>query len=194
MTEVALDPVTFPATIASADKALLPLGALMLAASMGSWAQAPAASEATLNTVTVRESAEIQSKDTLRVQQTTVGKGKQDIKDIPQSVTVFTERLMADRNQDDFREVLRTTAGVTFQSGETGEEDVRLRGFSLGQAGDIYVDGMKDAPLYERDTFNNDRVEVLKGSASMLFGKGSTGGVVNQVNKAPLLLDQHEAS
>ncbi|MCT9812801.1 TonB-dependent siderophore receptor [Acidovorax sp. Be4] len=166
----------------------------MLAASVSSWAQAPVAPEATMGTVTVREAAEVQSKDTLRVKQTTVGKGKQDIKDIPQSVTVFTERLMTDRNQDDLREVLRTTAGVTFQAGETGEEDVRLRGFSLGQAGDIYVDGMKDAPLYERDTFNNDRVEVLKGSASMLFGKGSTGGVVNQVNKAPLLIDQHEAS
>lgn len=176
------------------DKALLPLGALMLAASVGSWAQAPAAPEATMGTVTVREAAEVQSKDTLLIKQTTVGKGKQDIKDIPQSVTVFTERLMADRNQDDFREVLRTTAGVTFQAGETGEEDVRLRGFSLAQAGDIYIDGMKDAPLYERDTFNNDRIEVLKGSASMLFGKGSTGGVVNQVNKAPLLIDQHEVS
>jgi catecholate siderophore receptor len=176
---------------------MLPLGALMLAASVGSWAQsAPAATPATatLSTVTVKESAEIQSKDTLRVKTTTVGKGKQDIRDIPQSVTVFTEKLMNDRNQDDFRDVLRTTAGVTFQAGETGEEDVRLRGFSLGQAGDIYTDGMKDAPLYERDTFNLDRVEVLKGSASMLFGKGSTGGIVNQVNKAPLLIDQHEAS
>lgn len=177
----------------AADKALVPLGALMLAASMGSWAQT-AETAATLSTVTVKDTAEIQSKDTVRVKKTTVGKGKQDIRDIPQSVTVFTEKLMADRNQDDFREVLRTTAGVTFQAGETGEEDVRLRGFSLGQAGDIYTDGMKDAPLYERDTFNLDRVEVLKGSASMLFGKGSTGGVVNQVNKAPLPIDQHEVS
>ena len=166
----------------------------MLAASVGSWAQTSDAPSATLSTVTVREKAQIQSKDTLQAQQTTIGKGNQALRDIPQSVTVFTERLMADRNQDDFREVLRTTSGVTFQAGETGEEDVRLRGFSLGQAGDIYIDGMKDAPLYERDTFNNDRVEVLKGSASMLFGKGSTGGVVNQVNKAPLLIDQHEAA
>ena len=181
-----------PATSVADSKALLPLGALMLAASVSSWAQN--APEATLGTVTVKESAEIQSKDTLLIKKTTVGKGKQDIKDIPQSVTIFTEKLMADRNQDDLREVLRTTAGVTFQAGETGEEDVRLRGFSLGQAGDIYNDGMKDAPLIERDTFNNDRVEVLKGSASMLFGKGSTGGVVNQVNKAPLLIDQHEAA
>ena len=185
---------TTPAVNASSDKALLPLGALMLAASVGSWAQTSDAPSATLSTVTVREKTQIQSKDTLQVQQTTIGKGNQALRDIPQSVTVFTERLMADRNQDDFREVLRTTSGVTFQAGETGEEDVRLRGFSLGQAGDIYIDGMKDAPLYERDTFNNDRVEVLKGSASMLFGKGSTGGVVNQVNKAPVLIDQHEAA
>ena len=177
----------------SSDKALLPLGALMLAASMGALAQT-STSESTLSTVTVKEAAEVQGKDTLLLKKTTVGKGKQDIRDIPQSVTVFTEKLMTDRNQDDFREVLRTTAGVTFLAGETGEEDVRLRGFSLGQAGDIYVDGMKDAPLIERDTFNNDRVEVLKGSASMLFGKGSTGGVVNQVNKSPLLIDQHEAA
>ncbi|WP_037473262.1 TonB-dependent receptor [Simplicispira psychrophila] len=165
----------------------------MLAASVGSWAQSTPTAP-TLSTVTVKESAEVQSKDTLRVKKTTVGKSNQDIRNIPQSVTVFTEKLMNDRNQDDFRDVLRTTAGVTFQAGETGEEDVRLRGFSLGQAGDIYTDGMKDAPLYERDTFNLDRVEVLKGSASMLFGKGSTGGVVNQVNKAPLLIDQHEIS
>ncbi|WP_226449675.1 TonB-dependent receptor [Acidovorax radicis] len=177
----------------SSDVALLPLGALMLAASMGAMAQT-SPPETTLSTVTVKEAADVQGKDTLLIKKTTVGKGKQDIKDIPQSVTVFTEKLMADRNQDDFRDVLRTTAGVTFQAGETGEEDVRLRGFSLGQAGDIYIDGMKDAPLIERDTFNNDRVEVLKGSASMLFGKGSTGGVVNQVNKAPLLIDQHEVS
>ena len=176
----------------SSDTALLPLGALMLAASMGAMAQTSPA-ETALPTVTVKEAAEVQGKDTLLLKQTTVGKGKQDIKDIPQSVTVFTEKLMNDRNQDDFREVLRTTAGVTFQSGETGEEDVRMRGFSLGLAGDIYVDGMKDAPLIERDTFNNDRIEVLKGSASMLFGKGSTGGIVNQVNKYPLLIDQHEA-
>ena len=81
---------------------------------------------------------------TLRATTTSIGKGTQEILDIPQSVTVQTERLMDDRNLDDFREVLKNTAGVTFQAGETGEEDVRLRGFSLGQAGDIYTDGLRD--------------------------------------------------
>jgi catecholate siderophore receptor len=176
----------------------LPLGALMLAASVSATAQnvaqAPASSEQVMPTVQVQGQRETQSKDSLRTTTTGIGKGNQELRDIPQSVTVMTERLIDDRNLDDFREVLRTTAGVTFQAGETGEEDVRLRGFSLGQAGDIYTDGLRDGALYERDTFNNDRIEVLKGSASMLFGKGSTGGIVNQVSKMPFLYNQHEAT
>jgi catecholate siderophore receptor len=167
---------------------------MMLAASLGSWAQpAPPGGSTTLPTVTVTGTIETPpEKDDLRVRSTTIGKGTQELRDIPQTVTVQTERLIDDRNLDDLREVLRTTSGVTFQAGETGEEDVRMRGFSLQQAGDIHSDGLRDAPLYERDTFNNDRVEVLKGSASMLFGKGSTGGIVNQVSKQPFLMTQHE--
>ncbi len=183
-------PAAFSPKSAS-ENALLPLGALLLAASVSGWSQTTPAAD-TLSTITVKEQA--QGKTTLRATQTNIGKGTQALRDIPQSVTVMTERLIDDRNLDDFRELLRTTAGVTFQAGETGEEDVRLRGFSLGQAGDIYTDGIRDGALYERDTFNNDRVEVLKGSASMLFGKGSTGGIVNQVNKEPFLMDQHEAT
>lgn len=175
---------------------LLPLAAMMLAGSLGTTAQvlAQEAPEKTLKTVTVRDTQEsaTAAKDKLLVTRTGIAKGNQALKDIPQTMTVMTEKLMDERNLDDFREVLKTTAGVTFMAGETGEEDVRMRGFSLGQAGDIYVDGLRDAPLIERDTFNLDRVEVLKGSASMLFGKGSTGGVVNQVNKQPFLMDQNE--
>lgn len=172
---------------------MLPLGAMLLAGSLSAMAQTTPSD--TLPTVTVREQADVpQTKNSFRTTESGIGKGNQALRDIPQSVTVMTERLIDDRNLDGFRDVLRTTAGVTFQAGETGEEDVRLRGFSLGQAGDIYTDGIRDGALYERDTFNNDRVEVLKGSASMLFGKGSTGGVVNQVSKQPFLLDQHEVT
>ena len=182
----------------AAIAALAPLGAL--AAGFGlagaALAQTPAAEEpkqgGALPVITVRGTSETESKESYRAKRSGIGKGDQALRDIPQSVTVVTERLMDDRNLDDFREVLRTTAGVTFQAGETGEEDVRLRGFSLFQAGDIYVDGLRDPALQERDTFNHDRVEVLKGSASMLFGRGSTGGVVNQVSKQPFLMTQHE--
>ncbi len=178
---------------------MLPLAAMMLAGSIGAAAPAlaqDATTEKTLKTVTVKDTAEspTAAKESLLVKKTGIAKGNQEIKDIPQTVTVLTEKLMSDQNMDDFRKVLKATAGVTFLAGETGEEDVRMRGFSLQQAGDIYVDGLRDAPLIERDTFNLDRVEVLKGSASMLFGKGSTGGVVNQVNKQPFLMDQNEVN
>ena len=188
-------PLTTPHT-SSAQPAALPLGALLLAGSMSAMAQAPSAPAAgTLGTVTVTgqaEPAEIKSKSTLRATESRIGKGQQALRDMPQNVTVMTEQLLDDRNLDNFRDVLKATAGVTFLAGETGEEDVRLRGFSLGQAGDVYRDGLREGQLISRDTFATDRVEVLKGSASMLFGKGSTGGVVNQVTKQPFLMDRYE--
>lgn len=178
---------------------LMTIAALIMAGSLSISTQAAESDSEenkTLKTVTVKDTLDsaTASKENLLVKKTGITKGQQDLKDIPQTVTVMTEKLMDDRNMDDFREVMKSTAGVTFQAGETGEEDVRMRGFSLAQAGDIYVDGMRDAPLIERDMFNVDRVEVLKGSASMLFGKGSTGGVVNQVSKQPFLMDQSEAN
>ena len=51
---------------------------------------------------------------------------------------------------------------------------------------------MRDPAFYERDIFNYDRIELLRGSASMLFGRGSTGGVVNQVSKQPFLTTRSE--
>lgn len=177
---------------------LLPLAAVLLSGALGTphTAQAQTPIDTTLPGLTVRDvqDSATAAKERLLVHTTGMARGQQALRDIPQTVTVMTEKLMDERNLDDFREVLKTTAGVTFMAGETGEEDVRMRGFSLGQAGDIFVDGLRDAPLIERDTFNLDRAEVLKGSASMLFGKGSTGGVVNQVNKQPFLMDQNEAN
>ena len=175
---------------------LLPLGALLLAASAGSWAQGAASPEAaSLSTVTVKDKAEVpEGRDSLRTRETRIGRGTQDVRDVPQSLTVVTEKLIDDRNLDTLKDVLRNTAGVTFQAGEGGEEDVRLRGFSLAGTGDIFLDGLRDPAFYDRDTFNQDRVEVMRGSASMLFGRGSTGGAVNQVSKVPRLVEEHEVS
>lgn len=178
--------------------ALLPLGALLLAATGGALAQTAGtetAANRTLATVEVKEKAEeAQGKDSLKATRTTIGRGTQELRDIPQSVTVVTERLIDDRNLDTLKDALKNTAGISFQAAEGGEEDIRLRGFSLQSTGDIFIDGMRDPAFYERDTFNYDRLEVLRGSASMLFGRGSTGGAVNQVNKQPLLLTQGEVS
>lgn len=153
-----------------------------------------AAADTELPTVRVEANAEQSAKESYQATSTKIGKGKQDLRDVPQSVTVVTERLIDDRNLDTMKDVLHNTAGVSFLAAEGGEEDIRLRGFSLQATGDIFVDGMRDPAFYERDTFNYDRLEVLRGSASMLFGRGSTGGVVNQVNKEPFLMNQHEVT
>ena len=173
---------------------LLPLGALLLAGSLSAMAQS-ADAHRTLKAVVVKEKAEApEGKDALRATETTIGKGKQQLRDIPQSVTVVTEKLIVDRNLDTVKEALKNTSGISFLAAEGGEEDIRLRGLSLQATGDIFIDGMRDPAFYERDTFNLDRLEVLRGSASMLFGRGSTGGAVNQVSKQPRAIDEHDVS
>lgn len=176
--------------------ALLPLGALLLATSTGAIAQTASTEttpQRTLATVEVKEKAEeAQGKDTLKATRTTIGRGTQELRDIPQSVTVVTERLIDDRNLDTVKEALKNTAGVSFLAAEGGEEDIRLRGFAVQGTGDMFVNGLRDPAIYDRDTFALDRLEVLRGSASMLFGRGSTGGAINQVTKVPGLLDESQ--
>ncbi len=148
-----------------------------------------------LKPVLVQDQAEAQlGKDSVRTVNTTSAKGNQPLRDIPQSITVVTEKLMNDRHLDTVREALNNTAGVTFLAAEGGEEDIRLRGFSLATTGDIFLDGMRDAAFYDRDTFNLDRLDLLRGSASMLFGRGSTGGVANQVSKTPHLVEDRSVT
>lgn len=167
----------------------------LLVVPIASLATLPAvAAETTLPAVTVEVETEKTSKETYQATTTRIGKSNQELRDIPQSVTVVTERLIDDRNLDTLKDTLHNTAGISFQAAEGQEEDIRLRGFSLQGSGDIFIDGMRDPAFYERDTFNYDRLEVLRGSASMLFGRGSTGGAVNQVNKEPFLMNQHEVA
>lgn len=174
---------------------LLPLGALLLAGSVSAMAQTsvPRGEEKSLPNVAVKAKAEApEGKDSVRATETSIGKGKQALRDIPQSLTVVTEKLIDDRNYDTLKDVLRNAGGISFLAAEGGEEDVRLRGFSLQGTGDVFVDGMRDPAFYERDTFNLDRVEILRGSASMLFGRGSTGGAVNMVNKVPRVIRENQ--
>ena len=147
-----------------------------------------------MSAIQVAGEIEDSSKESLRTTTTSIGKGVQALRDIPQSVTVVTEKLLDDRNLTTLKESLKQTGGVTFLAAEGGEEDIRLRGFSLQGSGDIFIDGMRDPAFYDRDSFNWDRLELLRGSASMLFGRGSTGGAVNQVTKQPSLRNFREIS
>ena len=182
-------------------KPLLPLGALAAGFGLASAAlaqtapapvPAPAKEETVMPTVRARASAEKQGKDDYQATETRIGKGKQEIRDIPQSLTVITEKVMDDRNFSNVKEVLKNTAGISFQAAEGGEEDIKVHGISLQSTGDIFIDGMRDPAFYDRDTFFLDKIELLRGSASLLFGRGSTGGAVNQVTKQAQLADQNQ--
>ncbi|MFT4991669.1 MAG: catecholate siderophore receptor [Polaromonas sp.] len=185
---------------AASEKALLPLGALMLAMSVSSWAQStlPDTEAAKLEGKTlapvVVTGARERDQQTYQSGITSSGKVPVLAKDIPQSLTVVNEKLLHDQGKDSFKSALENVIGITFEAGEGGRvgDNIRLRGFSA--AGDIYQDGMRDIAQYNRDTFNVDRIEVLRGAASMLFGRGSTGGIINQVSKQPRLITEHEVS
>lgn len=169
-----------------------------LALSMSShsvWAQeaSTTVSDDTLPTLVV-DSEQTREQKGLKPQKTRVGKTAQEVKDIPQAVTVITEQLIHDKNADSLKEALRNVAGVTFNAGEGGRigDNITIRGYSA--VGDLYLDNMRDAAQYNRETFNLEQIDVLKGSSSMLFGRGSTGGVINQVSKIAKPVDAYEAN
>ena len=176
---------------------MLPLGAMLFAGMIGTThAQtAPGTpgpeNETTLPKITVKDKKDRESKS-YQTEKSRIGKVNQDVKDIPQSITIVPEKLIHDRQADTFKEALRNVAGLTFNAGEGGRigDNITIRGYSA--VGDLYLDGMRDVAQYNRETFNLEQIEVLKGSASMLYGRGSTGGLINQVSKSPLFYDKNE--
>ncbi len=151
--------------------------------------QAAIGDATTLPTITVRDTAE---QDGYRATTTRVGKVLQDPHDIPQAITTITNTLMEDQQVGSLREALRNVSGLTFNAAEGGRsgDNMNLRGFYT--FGDLYLDGIRDTAQYNRETFNLEQVDVLRGSASMLFGRGQAGGVINQVSKTPGLVDRNK--
>lgn len=117
-----------------------------------------------------------------------------ELRDTPQSVTVINQAVLDDQAATSLVEALRNVPGITLSAGEGGNigDNINLRGFSART--DLFLDGFRDRGQYSRDVFALDAVEVLKGPSSMLFGRGSTGGVINQVSKRPDLKDRSEVS
>ena len=96
------------------------------------------------------------------------------LRDVPQAITVVTEKQMHDQGVQGMADAVRYVPGINTTQGEGNRDGLVFRGNS--STADFFVDGMRDPAFYERDTFNLDRVELLRGPASMLFGRGSTAG------------------
>ncbi|WP_322054618.1 TonB-dependent receptor [Paraburkholderia bannensis] len=119
-----------------------------------------------------------------QAEKSTVGaKTPTALRDIPQTVTVINKALIQSQGATSFQDALRNAPGITIGGAEGGQigNNINLRGFTAQN--DIYLDGFRDRNQYYRDTFDLESIEVLYGPSSMLFGRGSTGGVINQVSK-----------
>ena len=118
----------------------------------------------------------------------------QKILDTPQSINVVPLEVIRQQGVSNLQDALKNVPGITLNAGEGGTHGdlVNLRGFSAGD--DFFLDGLRDTGLYTRNSFDYDAVEVFKGPASTLFGRGSTGGVINQVTKTPELYPVDDAT
>ncbi|SCB07234.1 TonB-dependent receptor [Cupriavidus alkaliphilus] len=105
------------------------------------------------------------------------------LRDVPQTVNVVTADVMRDQHATSMQDALKNVPGVSFSHGDGQRDQVSIRGFTA--IADQFVDGIRDDALYFRDMSNVDRVEVIKGPAAVLYGRGSSGGLINRVTKKP---------
>ncbi|HEY2344492.1 MAG TPA: TonB-dependent siderophore receptor [Xanthomonadaceae bacterium] len=155
----------------------------VFSSSAGDDAGGPTTKATTLDNVVVHG-----IRDDYKTDTSTVGaKTPTAVRDIPQSVTVIDKSMLAAQGASSFADALRNVPGITIGGAEGGQigNNINLRGFTART--DIYFDGFRDRGQYYRDVFDLDEIEVLKGPSSMLFGRGSTGGVINQVSKQAVL-------
>lgn len=104
------------------------------------------------------------------------------LRDIPQSIQVIPQQVIKDQGITRITDATRNVSGTTIASGYGNLiGDVRVRGFYSG----FLRDGFATQPFFI-DGGNIERVEVLKGPASVLYGALEPGGIVNYVTKKPL--------
>jgi catecholate siderophore receptor len=105
----------------------------------------------------------------------------------PQTAETVPQFVMQDEQAVSLRDTLRNVPGISMAAGEGGSQgdSLTIRGFNARN--DMFLDGIRDFGSYYRDAFDFENVDVLEGPAGVEFGRGSTGGVVNQETKQPEL-------
>ncbi|MCK9817421.1 MAG: TonB-dependent receptor [Candidatus Pseudomonas colombiensis] len=114
------------------------------------------------------------------------------IQEIPQTINVVPAQVLRDQTPRNLDDALNNISGITQTNTLGGTQDaVMIRGFGDNRNGSVMRDGM---PVMQGRALNAtaERVEVLKGPASLLYGIQDPGGVVNIVSKKPQL-EQYNA-
>ncbi|OJV22704.1 MAG: hypothetical protein BGO21_05335 [Dyadobacter sp. 50-39] len=116
------------------------------------------------------------------------------VRETPQSISNVTKELMQDQAATRISEVIRNVSGVNMY---TFFDDVTIRGFrNQGSASNQLFNGLRTFNGYWRQAILNylERVEIIKGPASALYGNTSPGGTINKVTKKPLDQPFHSIS
>ena len=115
------------------------------------------------------------------------------LRDIPQSIQVIPRAVIEDRNAIELGDALETAGGVVSIGGRGTSvfgPGFLIRGFPAEEG--IFRDGIETFSLAPLDTNDIERIEILKGPASVLFGQGDPGGVINLVSERPLSEPRYE--
>jgi len=122
-----------------------------------------------------------------KIDQPGIKKLTEPLLDTPQTVDTVSRKVLDDQGTTNFRDALRNVPGIAIAAGEGASQgdNLTIRGFTARN--DIFLDGMRDFGSYYRDPFYLEDIQVLKGPAGIIFGRGSTGGVVEQDSKLPRL-------
>jgi iron complex outermembrane receptor protein len=105
--------------------------------------------------------------------------------DLPISVQTVPEQVIVDQNAIKIEDALQNVSGVRANNNNIEGYAFNIRGF---QTLNVFRDGQLVSSVIPQtyDTANLQRLEVLKGPASFLFGRADPGGVINRVTKKPL--------
>lgn len=118
---------------------------------------------------------------------TSTTKGEARALETPQSITVLTREKLDQTQAKSLVEALGSVAGVVAgERGRRGFDDFGIRGQAFGQ--EKYIDGLntvRSGYVPAEEIFGAERIEILKGPASLLFGNVRPGGLVNIVSKRP---------
>lgn len=156
--------------------------------------KAPASSGAALPTVTVtagaaRETATGPVDGYLARRSATGTKTDTALIETPQSISIVTAAQVEVQKAQSLSDALAYSAGVAVRESSRATESFVLRGFQAdGQSGSLYRDGTKySSNLYQgqQEPYGMERIELLRGAASVLYGNAAPGGIINTVSKRP---------
>ena len=126
----------------------------------------------------------------------TAQKKTEDIQTVPISITAYSSKDLEAHQITQFKDLQFSTPNVSYTKGNFTGSDFQIRGIGITAVGNDAESGvavhfddvfLAAPPLAEASFYDLDRIEVLRGPQSTLYGRGATGGTVNVITAKPML-------